>query len=839
MNHRTAARPALVTGVHAEQLRAAIAADATAPVVAGIQGVGGHGKTALLEQLAGVYRTAGVPVADTATTADAATTAVLVDDAQLCPESTLRELRELAAVPGARLIVAYRPWPRSQALSDLIALLGRTSPPVLLGGLGAADIGERVERRFAVAAPGDWAEWLAVQTGGVPRYVERVLSAVGPADLGRRDFPSLALEQFHHDLDQLGAQGRDCVTALAVGATPHPEVLASLLDLDPAAVVTALGMVRASGLVDSDDALPPIARRAVIMLTPSEHRMRVVRRLVETQLSRGGPVLPLVRPLLEAEVALVPESTLATAFEKAAEEALQGEPGLSARLFAAAVSAGAPPATVLARRARAAAVAGQLDEALRLADQAIVDESVPDRDLGVQVAASVLAHRGLLERSAELCQWSVGNLRWPGDAAYAAVGMIGIGRVGEAEELMRAPRDAGPPTSISGAAGQLSEGVWESVTGSASSSLSTLVRSASLSEPVAGSMLVPDSPAALAAIVALHCGEFDVAKSMLDRSVSAGSGGPLQWRRQRLLAAWIPLMRGDTGTARDRLAAAVGDRSGLQARDRLLATAVEAGIADRDNDTAGLTAVRGHARQAVAEHPVDLFSLLALGELVVGTARLRDQEWLAPYLDEAFSLLSRLGNPPLWSSLLRWKCVQAAIVVEDLDTAQKHAAELARMADHNPLSAATADAARMWLRVLGGHVDQSEAEQAARGLHAAGLAWDGARLAGQAAIRTTDRRAMLALLECARSLQGKPPRPRSIAGAGGGESAGGTADVLSEREKEVAELVLSGLTYKQVGKRLFISAKTVEHHIGRIKQRLGSGSREELLTRLREIIDRS
>ena len=68
------------------------------------------------------------------------------------------------------------------------------------------------------------------------------------------------------------------------------------------------------------------------------------------------------------------------------------------------------------------------------------------------------------------------------------------------------------------------------------------------------------------------------------------------------------------------------------------------------------------------------------------------------------------------------------------------------------------------------------------------------------------------------------------------ETADSDADLLSEREKEVAELVLAGLTYKQVGKRLFISAKTVEHHIGRIKQRLGCANREELLSRLRELL---
>uniref|UniRef100_UPI000A77B595 response regulator transcription factor n=1 Tax=Nocardia acidivorans TaxID=404580 RepID=UPI000A77B595 len=60
-----------------------------------------------------------------------------------------------------------------------------------------------------------------------------------------------------------------------------------------------------------------------------------------------------------------------------------------------------------------------------------------------------------------------------------------------------------------------------------------------------------------------------------------------------------------------------------------------------------------------------------------------------------------------------------------------------------------------------------------------------------------------------------------------------TDTVLSEREREVAELVLLGLTYREIGARLYISAKTVEHHVARIRRRIGAGSRSELLSMLR------
>lgn len=816
MTRRTAAPAALVSGAYAEELRATVVADPSVPVAVGVQGAGGHGKSALLADLARIYQAAGVPVLN-GTGPIEPDAAVLVDDAHRLSPSALTGLRELATHPRARLVVAYRPWPRPPELGELVSALGRGGPPVVLAGLGPDDLATRI------AAPREWLEWLCAQTGGVPRFVDRVLA--GPDDVGWPKLPRAALEQFHHDFDQLDEHGRACLVAMAIGAAPHPELLASVLGIDPRAAIDALSAARASGLLGAEDVPLPIATQAVVLLTPSDYRLRMTRSLVDIQLDRGAPVLPLVKPLMNSS--MVAESGMGTAFAAAGDEALSEAPELATHLFDAALTAGAASSGLAARRACAAAAGGDLDVALRLADQVIVDDSAPQRALGIRVAASVLAHRGLLSRSAELCAWSVREVRWPGDLAFAVTGLIGVGRLDEAEDLLRAPGESGPPTSLSGAATQLADGVRESVAGSAGAAMSTLVRAASLAEPLSSTVMIPDTPAAIAAIVASHCGEFDVAESMLDKAIESGTGGPLLRSRHRLLAAWLPLVRGDTVTARSRLEAA---EVGPAARDRLLWTAIETGIANRDNDMTALAAVRGQIRTAVAEHPIDLFALLPLGELVFAAARLRDQEWLTPYLREARTLLSRLGNPPLWTSLLTWKCLQAAIVVEDLDTAHSYANELDGMSGHNPMSAAMAEAARVWLRILRDRVDHDEADRAARGLHAAGLAWDGARLAGQAAIRTTERPAMLALLECARALQGKGPRPRAVDGAN-------AEGLLSEREKEVAELVLSGLTYKQVGKRLFISAKTVEHHVGRIKQRLGCTNREELLNRLRELIN--
>ena len=54
---------------------------------------------------------------------------------------------------------------------------------------------------------------------------------------------------------------------------------------------------------------------------------------------------------------------------------------------------------------------------------------------------------------------------------------------------------------------------------------------------------------------------------------------------------------------------------------------------------------------------------------------------------------------------------------------------------------------------------------------------------------------------------------------------------LSAREAEVLDLLRLGLTNAEIGSRLFISAKTAEHHVGRILTKLGVRSRAEAAAR--------
>ena len=133
-----------------------------------------------------------------------------------------------------------------------------------------------------------------------------------------------------------------------------------------------------------------------------------------------------------------------------------------------------------------------------------------------------------------------------------------------------------------------------------------------------------------------------------------------------------------------------------------------------------------------------------------------------------------------------------------------------------------------------------------RRMQAVGLGWDAAQLVGRAAPLAGDRRATAGLHAAARTLDSASD-PGPVA-AHGDETAGrrswttsppfpcrrvrsatGTCRTSPSASRRSAGSILAGLTYKQIGAQLYISAKTVEHHVARMRQRLGVGSRGELL----------
>ena len=69
-------------------------------------------------------------------------------------------------------------------------------------------------------------------------------------------------------------------------------------------------------------------------------------------------------------------------------------------------------------------------------------------------------------------------------------------------------------------------------------------------------------------------------------------------------------------------------------------------------------------------------------------------------------------------------------------------------------------------------------------------------------------------------------KPRRLAFSG--------AESLTASELRIAEMAASGLSNQQVAEALFVTSKTVENHLGRVYQKLGIHSRDEIADALRD-----
>jgi DNA-binding CsgD family transcriptional regulator len=133
-------------------------------------------------------------------------------------------------------------------------------------------------------------------------------------------------------------------------------------------------------------------------------------------------------------------------------------------------------------------------------------------------------------------------------------------------------------------------------------------------------------------------------------------------------------------------------------------------------------------------------------------------------------------------------------------------------------------------------------EAALVGFARAGLPWEAARarlaiaheVCGAAPdVAVAEARAALAVLrrlgarqdadEAAALLRRLDTRP------GAGPRAGGP---LTERERDVLRLVVEGLSNQAIATRLFLSKRTVEHHVGSILAKLGVATRAEAMARV-------
>jgi DNA-binding CsgD family transcriptional regulator len=840
-----------------EVVAALTAQDPTTPVGPAkvlVSGGIGTGKTMLLADIRSTLRNAGVTVvARPPRDGDPAAVAVVIDDAHLLGESDLLELVDLVGDPAATVVIAAEPVVHQTALAALSTALARQTPVVSLGPLTAAEVNQAIAASLGAAPPVELVRAVLATTAGLPFLVHPAVAALASPE-GEPPATAAAAAVEVALIERLRRADEAVLDTLLISSlSPElgPDDVAAALRTDGNEAHALVDRARATGLIAPSHS-PTFSRLlhqclAQIIGTGRHHDVEIA--LLRTQIEKSTLSMDLALRLADHGLR---DPQLADALTDLAARN-QGHPGRAARLYRAATDVGAT--TLTARLADALALTGDCGTAGRLADALLTSEDPAERAAAVRIAASVATHDGGAVQAAELFRW-LGP--YP-DAVVGAAGTIvalGVGDVDAARAAVDV-ESAGPPTSTARAARSLAEGLIQTIDSPYSSAIARLAQSISTDQAPPG--VVPDSPAALVTLAALHGGDPVRARSVIGRAVrSAGDEEGFRdgfaAHRHRLLLGWVRMLDGQLAAAGADVATATatipvaslapaGAGTELHRRDALWAAALQTAIARRGGDS-GLVQKHWYAAMEVlTEYSLDLYSLLPLGELWVAAARLRQVDRLQHVVDAAFDLLAALGNPMLWSLPLHWSGVHAGILANSPEAVAPHGQALTAAAGHSPYAKALATAGRTWLRVLANHVDVDEVSASARSLARYGLAWDATRLASQAALHTPDGRVSGAMLQLARDIKlavgghdDDGDAPTAVASAPQPGSSMPPSSRLSDREREVAELLLQGLPYRDIGSQLFISAKTVEHHVARIRRRLGAESRSELLSMLRAIM---
>jgi DNA-binding CsgD family transcriptional regulator len=780
-----------------------------------VVGVDGAGRSHRLDQLAAaatgpVVRIAGVAgapadLAERLAAAQRDGALVLVDDAHRLPAAVLRALAD-AARQQVPMALARRPTIERPELAELDELVAGQGAVELLPPLDEQGVAAVIAAATGRPASLDAVEPVQAASAGLPAVAAAVATAPDPAAAA----PAL-VARMQQKLAALDPGTAQLARTVALRLDLADEVLAGAAELDPASLAAAMRALRDAGmLVPGGEQMIPAVAQAILAELPPAGRRRLHDAVARALVAAGGDPVAAAGQLSAAH-ARTPGA--AEVYRTAAERLRFADPAAALAWYDDALDAGAEPAAVAAGRAEAAALLGRP-----------VDVDGPALPAGdatrlALATGAVAAHQGRAVRAAETLL-AAGA---PGPV-LAVPALLAAGQP-EAARAAAAGDGPLPLRRLAAAAVAATEDPLVA--------LPLLIEAAEAVEAAAPAVVLPDTPHALGALVAVTAGDAATAGHLLERALAAGVGGPAAADRHRLLLAWVGMRTGryEPAVAELRRLAGTGSPAAtLPGRERLLAAALSAGIARRSGDIARLREAWSDAEPVLARQAVDLFGLEPVEELLVAAARLRHHQRVAPMLDTLAGIVDRLGRPAGWAVPVGWVRLQLAVATEDTAAAAAAAGELAAAGAGAPRPLAQVAAAGYWAGALAGQVEPEAVLAAAEQLAAAELPWEASRLAGHAAIRTADPAAARRLLERARELAGT--EPQAVAGRPG-PSYGG----LSDREVEVAQLVLEGRTYREIGAQLYLAPKTVEHHVARIRGKLGATSRADLVAALRRALE--
>ncbi|MBW3603719.1 MAG: LuxR C-terminal-related transcriptional regulator, partial [Actinobacteria bacterium] len=656
---------------------------------------------------------------------------------------------------------------------------------------------------------------LLAATGGNPR----LLVAVAGTEPTTEVAGTATLDELvRSERQRLDEDSCALLDAIGVLAGLDISVLAAAADLPIDAATDAAARLAGAGLtLDASGRMAPVLVSTVRQLVPATEIATLVDRAATTAVRMGHDLTGIAEHIRGSVVA---SAAAAACLIGAARQVLDDAPHRAQIWLEAAGHGGAAEGDLAAMRALVAFRQDRVRETVTAVDELLrVDpqwHEGPLRREAVEAGAVMLARRGAWERSAALATAAgpdVGNA-----VALAAIARVALG---DAKGVRALGDDAAGPTAPqlrAAAAASLARGLVMTFDDDPTPALSQLLDATRLYELSTPTVRLPMAPHALAALVAYQLWEFDVAWQILEDPPAQDGGESVG---EQLLRAWVALRRGDWVRA---LAAVEQHQTAgyRDPRDALVGYAVQAGVARRRGDLQGMDRAWRDARTLLLRQTPDLLIVQAVGELLITGARLGDRATVRSSLRAIRQLLARAGHPPLWTLPHLWDEMHIAITCDDLKGARTAAQTAASLPTSIGRARVVTAAAACWVDALAETAGTDRIRGAATGLADIGLTWEASRLAGAAAIRMADSAAMRSLLQFARGLTAERTPQLTT-----------TTSDLSPRERDVAAHLLAGLTYREIGGQLYIAPKTVEHHVARIRRKLGVKTRAELLLALR------
>jgi DNA-binding CsgD family transcriptional regulator len=742
---------------------------------------------------------------------------LFVDDAHLLNDKQLRAIDAHLDDPDAGLILSCRPWPWSPALTALIRRIEQSQPALALGQVDVDDVLHAVKVAKRAIEPGCIGA-IVRMTASVTWLVKEALAAHGDdfcRDPSHERVSRAVGEVIALRLDMLSPETAAVVRRASLGGDDE------LPAASDAAGAESLALGHAEGLLLRGGRPVPLVRTTVTRTTPVSQLIDLL------DASPQPPLDPEVASSLGGHV----DPRLARALQAHADGAAFSDTARATDLYDAALAAGADRIVIAIRKARMAWHRGDVDEAASHVDAVAPDAEGDERDEALQILGSAWSARGFLRASAATYRVGAG-----GDfivSAQGAVAAFGTGDPGPLREAVaRVDSGAsGVPTTLRVAHAKLLRGLSSSLTPAVGSAFDDLIRASETYGDSGDTGPVPELPAVIAAIGAINIGELDTAANILGDALMEEHGGP--WARSRLLlwAAWVAVHRQHPEESAARLADVDASVLPLSSREVLIRDAVMLAHVRRYGSIDELRALWGRVRDDVRHVESDLYLMHPLREFIETAPLFDDVDRVTPTIETLTGILRGLGDPTMWSAPLLWSGFQRALVSRDTHSQGQAARSLSAAARGSRFTAALSAAAGEWTRTRIDDGDIDRIERVASRLSDMGLAWEGARLAISLSERARERRAATRLAAFGRALH-----PNAAPGSSGNDVALGDRGLLSAREREVAGLVLSGMTYAEIGETIFISPRTAEHHIARIRRRLGATSRTDLIAKLQAIV---